>query len=47
MIHARMIVLTALGCIVTPAEDPVTITFDKVETGKPMPTRSADDRDDS
>src|SRR6059036_2334788 len=25
-----------LGCFVAPAEDPVTVTFDKVETGKPM-----------
>jgi hypothetical protein len=38
MIHARTIVLTVVGCLVAPAEDPVTITFDKVETGKPMPS---------
>src|SRR4051795_5531726 len=38
MMHARTIVLTALGCLVAPAEEPVTITFDKVETGKPMPS---------
>src|SRR3954468_6401975 len=36
MMHARTIVLTVLGCLITPADDPVTITFDKVETGKPM-----------
>src|SRR3954462_8400163 len=36
MMHARTIVLTVLGCLVAPAEDSVTITFDKVETGKPM-----------
>ena len=36
MMHARMIVLTSLCCLVPPADDPVTITFDKVETGKPM-----------
>src|SRR5918911_914263 len=36
MMHARTIVLTVLGCLVTPADDPVTITFDKVETGKPL-----------
>jgi hypothetical protein len=36
MMHARTIVLTALCCLVAPADDPVTITFDKVETGKPM-----------
>jgi hypothetical protein len=36
MIHARTIVLTALCCLVAPSVDPVTITFDKVETGKPM-----------
>jgi hypothetical protein len=36
MMHARTIVLTALCCLVAPAVDPVTITFDKVETGKPM-----------
>jgi hypothetical protein len=38
MMHTRTIVLAALGCLVAPAEDPVTITFDKVETGKPMPS---------
>ena len=36
--HSQTIVLTVLGCLVTPAEDPVTVTFDKVETGKPMPS---------
>src|SRR3954452_24480424 len=36
MMHARTIVLTALCCLVARADDPVTITFDKVETGKPM-----------
>src|SRR3954453_12770899 len=36
MTHARTIVLTVLGYLVAPADDPVTITFDKVETGKPM-----------
>src|SRR3954447_23906160 len=36
MMHARMIVLTVLGCLVTPADDPLIVTFDKVETGKPM-----------
>jgi hypothetical protein len=38
MMHARTIVLTALCCLVAPADDQVTITFDKVETGKPMST---------
>jgi hypothetical protein len=36
MTHARTIVLSVLGCLVARADDPVTITFDKVETGKPM-----------
>src|SRR3954467_1262752 len=36
MMHARSIALTVLGCLVAPAEDSVTIAFDKVETGKPM-----------
>ncbi len=36
MMHARMIVLMALCSLVAPADDPVTITFDKVEAGKPM-----------
>src|SRR4051794_4947363 len=36
MMHARTIALTVLGYLVAPADDPVTITFDKVETGKPM-----------
>jgi hypothetical protein len=36
MMHARTIVLTALCLLVAPADDPVKITFDKVETGKPM-----------
>jgi hypothetical protein len=36
MIHARTIVFTALCLLVAPADDPMTITFDKVETGKPM-----------
>src|SRR3954467_11671319 len=36
MMHARTIVLTALCCLVAPADDPVTITFDKAELGKPM-----------
>ena len=38
MMHLRTIVLTVLGCLGAPAEDSVTITFDKVETGKPMPS---------
>ena len=36
MTHARTIVLLVLGCLVARADDPVTITFDKVETGKPV-----------
>ena len=36
MMHARTIVLAVLGCLASPAEEPVTITFDKVETGKPV-----------
>jgi hypothetical protein len=36
MLHARTIVLTALCCLVAPADDPVIVTFNKVETGKPM-----------
>src|SRR4051812_39036980 len=36
MMYVRTIVLTVLGCLVAPAEGPVTVTFDKVETGKPM-----------
>src|SRR3954463_13259123 len=36
MMHARTIVLTVLSCLVAPAEEPVTIIFDKVETDKPM-----------
>src|SRR3954462_4650296 len=38
MMHARTIVLTVLGCLFARADDPATITFDKVETGKPMPS---------
>lgn len=36
MMPARTIVLTALCCLVAPADEPVILTFDKVETGKPM-----------
>src|SRR4051812_46863319 len=36
MMHAGTIVLTALCCLASPADIPVTITFDKAETGKPM-----------
>jgi hypothetical protein len=43
MMHASAIglaVLSGLGALALagPAQDPVTITFDKVETGKPMPS---------
>jgi hypothetical protein len=43
MTHARLIGLAALVALGAPApaappEGPVTITFDKVETGKPMPS---------
>jgi hypothetical protein len=43
MTHARLIGLAVLGglgvvALAAPAEGPVTITFDKVETGKPMPS---------
>src|SRR3954454_24450162 len=43
MMHAPMIslaLLSALGAlaVAAPAAGPVTITFDKVETGKPMPS---------
>ena len=41
MTHARTIVLAVLGSLGTPprpADGPVIITFDKVETGKPMPS---------
>jgi hypothetical protein len=42
MTHSRWIGLAALGGLfalagAVPAQGPVTITFDKVETGKPMP----------
>src|SRR5919201_3763548 len=42
MTHSRWIGLAALGGLfalagAAPAQGPVTITFDKVETGKPMP----------
>src|SRR3982751_3758065 len=36
MTHARTIVLSVLSCLVARADDPVMITFDKVETEKPM-----------
>lgn len=41
MTHARTIVLAVLGslgvtAVAAPADDPVIVTFDKVETGKPM-----------
>jgi hypothetical protein len=40
MIHARTISLAVLGALALAARagDPVTITFDKAETGKPMPS---------
>jgi len=40
MIHARTISLAVLGALALAAraDDPVTITFDKAETGKPMPS---------
>ena len=38
MMHARTIVLAVLGCLGAPADGPATITFDAVETGKPMPS---------
>src|SRR5262249_25553326 len=43
MTHARTISLAVLSglsalAIAAPADDPMTITFDKVETGKPMPS---------
>src|SRR5436305_588368 len=43
MTHARMISLATLVglaalAVAAPPEGPVTITFDKVETGKPMPS---------
>ena len=38
MMHARTIVLTALCFLVARADDPAIITFDEVETGKPMPS---------
>src|SRR4051794_4738104 len=38
MTHTRTIVLAVLGCLVSPSDQPVAITFDKVETGKPMPS---------
>src|SRR6478672_4350773 len=37
MTYARTIVLAVLCCVAAPAADPTTITFDAVETGKPMP----------
>src|SRR4051812_39693914 len=36
MTHARTIVLSVLGCLVAQADVPMVITFDKVETGKPI-----------
>ena len=36
MTHARTIVLAVLSSLAAPADGPVIITFDKVETGKPM-----------
>ena len=46
MTHTRMIGLAVLGVLVAlagaaRAQGPVTITFDKVETGKPMPSHIA------
>jgi hypothetical protein len=43
MTHVRLIGLAVLGglgalALAAPPEGPVTITFDKVETGKPMPS---------
>jgi hypothetical protein len=46
MTHARMIGLVVLGAFAAaaPAEDAVTITFDNVETGKPMPSYTDKDQ---
>ena len=43
MMHAQIIALAVLGSLralapAAPTDGPVTITFDKVETGKPMPS---------
>ena len=38
MMHARTILLAILGCLGAPADGPTIITFDAVETGKPMPS---------
>src|SRR4051812_31574237 len=38
MTHARTILLAILGCLGAPADGPTIITFDAVETGKPMPS---------
>ncbi len=45
MAHARLIGLAVLGALAAaaPAADPVTVTFDKAETGKPVPTYTAQD----
>jgi hypothetical protein len=40
MSHARTYLLVVLTSLVAPADDPAIITFDKVETGKPMPSYS-------
>src|SRR3954447_25274474 len=40
MTHARTILFSVLACLVARADDPATITFDKVETGKPMSSYS-------
>src|SRR5438309_562705 len=38
MLYARTILLAILGSLGAPAEGPTILTFDAVETGKPMPS---------